>query len=127
MAVSDPTRTIASPHSTVEAAEDSTRPPSGLLELIRELEPSEIVVGIPVRMDGTEGDMAREARQFGRSLAEATGIPVVEWDERLSTVRAEREIVGSGLPRGRRQEKGLSDRVAASLILRSYLQTGGTP
>lgn len=97
-----------------------------LLDLIREIEPSEIVVGIPVRMDGTEGDMAREARRFGRALAEATDLPVVEWDERLSTARAEREILGSGLPRGRREEKGLSDRVAASLILRGYLQGGAS-
>lgn len=69
--------------------------------------------------------MAREARAFGRALEEETGVPVVEWDERLSTARAEREIQGSDLPRKKRRRKGLSDMLAASLLLRGYLDARG--
>lgn len=103
-----------------------TRPPRALLDLIAELEPNEIVLGIPLRMDGTAGDMAREARAFGRELAEQTGLSVVEWDERLSTTAAEREL-RQAAPKRVREEKGLADMVAAALLLRSYLQRRAGP
>lgn len=127
MAVSDPTRTIASPHGVVPNADPPTRPPAALLELLQSIEPAEIVVGIPLRMDGTEGEMAREARAFGRELSDGTGIPVVEWDERLSTAAAERQLLETAPRRRRRQEKGLADMVAASILLRGYLQREGGP
>lgn len=70
--------------------------------------------------------MAIEARAFVRALGERTGLPMREWDERLTTARAEREIRRVESSRRRRREKGRSDMVAASLILRSYLAaTGG--
>lgn len=122
VAVSDPTRTIASPRGVVPNADPPTRPPEALVDLLAKLEPAEVVVGIPLRMDGSEGEMAREARAFGRGVAERTGIPVVEWDERLTTAAAEREILRTAPKRRRREEKGLADTVAASLLLRSYLE-----
>ena len=100
---------------------DATVPPEPLLDLIRELDPSEIVVGIPLGMDGSEGKMAVEARAFAVAVAERTGLPVREWDERLSTARAKREIRSLGESRKRRREKGRYDMVAASLVLRNYL------
>lgn len=127
MALSDPTRTIASPHGVIPNADPPTRPPRALLDLLASIEPAEIVVGIPLRMDGTEGEMAREARAFGREVAERTGIPVVEWDERLSTAAAERQLLETASRRRRREEKGLSDMIAASILLRGYLQRAGGP
>lgn len=97
--------------------------PAALLRLIDELRPSIVVVGIPLQLDGDEGEMAREARAFAAALRSRIDIPVVEWDERLSTVRAEREIRAMQLPRKRRREKGLADRVAAALILDGYLRS----
>ena len=97
--------------------------PDSLVQLIHELRPSIIVVGIPLQLDGDEGEMAREARAFATALGSRTGLPVVEWDERLSTVRAEREIRAMGLPRSRRREKGIADKVAAALILDGYLRS----
>lgn len=108
-------------------ADPPTRPPRALLDLLESIEPAEIVVGIPLRMDGTEGEMAREARAFGREVAERTGIPVVEWDERLSTAAAERQLLETTSRRRRREEKGLSDMVAASILLRGYLQRADGP
>lgn len=127
VAVSDPTRTIASPHAAIASGLPSTEPPEALLRLLAELEPVEIVLGIPLRMDGAEGEMAREARRFGRALEERTGVPVVEWDERLSTAGAERELRQAAPSRRRREEKGLSDMVAAALLLRSYLARSSGP
>lgn len=120
IALSDPTRTIASPHVTIENRGEPRQPPEPLIRLVAETSPTTIVVGIPIRLDGSEGEMAAEAREFGRRLAEATGVPVVEWDERLTSARARRSIAETGR-RGRRVRKGEEDMVAAAHLLRSYM------
>jgi putative transcription antitermination factor YqgF len=77
-------------------------------------------------MDGSAGEMALEARAFGGALAEAAGVQVVEWDERLTTSRAEREIRALGLRKSRREKKGRSDEMAATLMLTDYLRSVST-
>lgn len=67
-------------------------PPDALLRLVEEVRPSEIVVGIPFNMDGSEGEMAKETRQFADALTARTGVQVVEWDERLTSAQAERTL-----------------------------------
>lgn len=121
VAASDPTRTIAAPHSTVRWSGPPGEPPAELMELLGELEATEIVVGIPLRMDGSDGEMAEEARRFGQAVQERSGIPVFEWDERLTTAGAQRELRAIIPSRRRREEKGVVDRMAAALVLRSYL------
>jgi putative Holliday junction resolvase len=121
VAVSDPTRTIASPHSTVPNADEPTEPPAALLRLLEELEATTVVLGIPLQMDGSAGEMAREVREFGRRLGEATGLPIVEWDERLTSAGAERTLRESGASRRKRRDKGSVDRLAAAMLLRAYL------
>lgn len=126
VAVTDPTRTIAAPHGVVERS--NRRAPAGavpaaLAELVAELDPAAILVGIPFSMDGTAGEMAEEARTFAQALEEATGVQTIEWDERLSTARAEREILSMDLPRGQRRRKGRTDEMAAALMLSAYLRS----
>lgn len=74
--------------------------------------------------------MAAEAREFGRRLGEATGVPIVEWDERLTSALARRSLAegrrSRGRDRGRRAAKGEEDMVAASHLLRSYLDAMDT-
>ncbi|WP_419938440.1 Holliday junction resolvase RuvX [Candidatus Palauibacter sp.] len=134
VAVTDPTRTIAAPHGVVERSNrraPGTAVPDALTELVAKLEPAGILVGIPFSMDGTAGEMAQEARAFAQALEDATGVRTIEWDERLSTARAEREILRMDLPRGRRRQKGRTDEMAASLMLSAYLRSapggGGVP
>lgn len=130
VAVSDPTGTIASPagviaHRGLRGEGDGStalRIPPELLTLVAEIGPRLILVGIPFAMDGSAGEMAREARAFASALAGETGVPIVEWDERLSTARAEREIRALGLKRSRRREKGRKDEMAATLMLTDYLR-----
>jgi putative Holliday junction resolvase len=124
VAASDPTRTIASPHSAISNRGAATEPPAELIDLLGELEPAVIVLGIPLQMDGTEGPMALEAREFGVNLGAATGIRVVEWDERLTSAAAERTLRETGAPRRKRREKGSVDRLAAAVMLRAYLASG---
>lgn len=121
MAVSDPTATIASPHGVVRHDGDPERPPDELTALLAELSPVRIVVGMPRHMDGSEGEMAAECRAFAAALGEATGVPVESWDERLSSEAARRTLVETGVPRGKRREKGRVDAMAATLVLKAWL------
>lgn len=83
-----------------------------------------IVVGLPLRLDGSESLQTQRVRTFAAALAaaaEPAGLSVVLEDERLTTRIAQRQVGGSALPRSRRQEKGRLDEAAAVLILESYL------
>ena len=121
VAVSDESRTIAQPHATGIRRNDG-RDLDRIVEMARELSVTEIVVGLPLQMDGGEGEAAREARAFGAAVAGATGISVSYVDERLTTRQAERQLVAWGASRSRRRQVG--DQVAAALILQQALAAG---
>lgn len=80
-----------------------------------------VVVGIPIRLDGSESPQTERVRRFATALGEA-GATVLFEDERLTTRIAQSQVSGSDLPRSRRQEKALLDEAAAVLILESYLR-----
>ncbi|MBR4800091.1 MAG: Holliday junction resolvase RuvX [Clostridia bacterium] len=79
------------------------------------------VLGLPKNMDGTEGDRAIVTREFGDMLKEASGLPVVYQDERLTTVSAERMLIDADVRREKRKQ--VIDKVAATIILQSYLDS----
>jgi putative Holliday junction resolvase len=78
-----------------------------------------IVVGLPLRMDGEPGEQARQAQEFAARLQAALGVPVETWDERLTTVQAERTLIDSDVRREQRRQ--IIDSLAASFILQAYL------
>ena len=90
-------------------------------ELIREWEVEKIVVGLPKNMNSTIGPQGEKAIEFSRVLEEATGLEVILWDERLSTVAAERMLIEGQV--GREKRKRVIDKVAASIILQGYLDS----
>ena len=122
IAASDPLRVVSKPRCVIAAGTPPERPTQDLLRLVGELEPAMIVVGIPLNMDGTVGEMALEARRFTRNLAAAVSVPIVERDERLSSVEAERTIQQLGLPKRKREDKGLRDMIAAAILLEDYMR-----
>ena len=79
----------------------------------------EIVVGVPYNMDGSEGPQARTVRQMIGQISARVGVPVQEWDERLSTVAAERVLLEADMSRSKRRK--VVDKVAAVIILQGYL------
>ena len=89
-------------------------------ELVRRHEVREIVVGMPVQLNGRVGPAAQSAQQFMEALQAAVEIPVVAWDERLTTKAAEQMLIEADVSRKKR--KGAVDRVAAALLLKSYLE-----
>ncbi len=120
VAVSDETQTIAQPHSTISR----TRGRDGIADiarLARDLSVARIVVGLPLQLDGAEGEAAAEARAFGAAVARATALEVTYLDERLTSRQAERHLIASGASRARRHQVG--DQVAATLILQQVLAT----
>lgn len=88
-------------------------------EMAKKRECGKIVLGLPLNMDGTEGDRASLVRDFGTALQELSGLPVEYEDERLTTVEAEEMLIEAGLSRQERRK--VIDKVAAEIILRSYL------
>ncbi len=90
-------------------------------ELVRQYEIEEIVLGYPKNMNNTIGERAKKSEEFKAALERRTGLPVVLWDERLTTVAAERVLVESGVRRERRKDH--VDQIAAALILQGYLDS----
>ena len=88
-------------------------------ELCTEYEVGEIVVGFPKHMNNTIGDRAEKSLAFAEMLKKRTGLPVVMWDERLTTVEANRTLMESGVRREHRKE--YLDKIAAVFILQGYL------
>jgi putative holliday junction resolvase len=121
LAVCDPDRKIAFPLATYER-QGSTRDAAFFQALVKEENIAGLVVGLPLHLDGREGTKATEARAFGAFLAEGTGLPVVFWDERFTTVEAESALWAAGLTHRRR--RGRRDRVAAQILLQTYLDAG---
>lgn len=109
---------LASPLKTLQREDDRTLL-AALTAEIRSHDIGEVVLGLPVRMDGREGPEAKRARKLAAAITHASGAPVVLWDERLTTVAAERELRGVGM-RGARK-KAILDQAAATLLLQSYL------
>ena len=87
--------------------------------LTHRYEVGELIVGLPIRMDGTEGPEAEQARQLIGALEQHLTVPVTPWDERLTTKAAEAILIQADV--SRRKRKGAIDRVAAALILQSVL------
>lgn len=113
LAISDPTATVAQPLGYVTGGVEE------VLAVARARAVSAIVVGVPRRLDGSESDQTRATQAFVTALESATTLPVVRWDERLTTREAERVLVAGGVRRRQRREK--VDQLAAQLILQSYL------
>ena len=90
-----------------------------LAALLAPYAPERLVVGLPLNMDGSEGRQATRVRAFAEAAAAQLGVPLDFWDERLTTVAAERALLEADLSRRRRRD--LVDKVAASLILQGYL------
>lgn len=121
VAVSDPTRTIASPLTTLRRKPRKRPPYVEIQRLLEEHEVDETVIGLPLDLAGEEGEWAAEVRRFGEGLQRRTGLPVHWIDERMTSVRAERAVRSLGLRKREREDKERVDAAAAALILEGHL------
>lgn len=89
--------------------------------LVKQNQVSKIVIGLPLQMDGSEGPRAEKTREFARWMEKTLGIPIVFWDERLTTKQALQVLHDQKID-GRKKKK-LKDQVAATIILSDYLES----
>ena len=118
VAVSDRLLSSATPLHTIRRMKFS-KDAEALLQIIENREMGAIILGLPRNMDGSEGPRCQSTRAFVRNLARLTDLPIGYWDERLSTVAAERALLEADTSRKRRAE--VIDHVAAGYILQGAL------
>jgi putative Holliday junction resolvase len=124
IAVSDETQTVASPHAVERCRSDRERI-DAILRHASDLSVDTVVLGMPLSLSGDEGPTGRAVRRFSELLGKQLSIPLVLWDERLTTGSAQRALIEAGIRRSKRKE--LVDKVAASVMLQSYLDCQKTP
>jgi putative holliday junction resolvase len=118
LALSDETGTIAQPLQFL-SAEPAAKLLERLKEIVTERKVEEMVVGLPRNMNGTYGPAAEKAREFVAALKLVLTVPIHTWDERLTTVQANRFLIETGMRREKRKER--VDQTAAAILLQSYL------
>jgi putative Holliday junction resolvase len=118
VAASDPDRRIATAVETI-VRKAFTADAQRLLALAAERAAVGFVLGLPINMDGSEGPRAQSTRAFARNLAKLTELPIALWDERLSTVAVERELIAADVSRAKRA--AVIDQHAAMFILQGAL------
>ncbi|WP_370628869.1 Holliday junction resolvase RuvX [Celeribacter sp. PS-C1] len=118
VAISDRLRSVATPTETIRRKK-FTLDAEALLKLLNAREVSGIVLGLPRNMDGSEGPRCQKTRAFARNLGQLTELPITFWDERLSSVAADRAMLEADMSRAKRADK--IDQVAAGVILQGAL------
>ncbi|NQW20831.1 MAG: Holliday junction resolvase RuvX [Chloroflexi bacterium] len=123
LAISDPTGTIATPIDAVKAvgSEDATN----IARIATDQEARGIVVGLPLSLDGSQGPAARKVNVFCARLRKTTDLPVIVWDERMTTVEAHSLLreAGKSPSKARGVARGKIDSASAAIILDSYMQS----
>lgn len=125
LSLSDESKTIAAPLSVLQAEKKGEKTVQKLIEFLnqdqqsRQYEIMEIVIGMPLMMNGKVGFLADEVKHFISMLKEVFSIPIISWDERLTSVQAERSMREGSMTRKKRAQN--VDTVAAVIILQNYL------
>jgi putative Holliday junction resolvase len=118
MALSDVTRSVATPFDTIRRSK-FTADAKTIREVVEKNQVGALVIGFPLNLDGSEGPRAQSTRAFARNLAAHVTVPMVFWDERLSTAAVERHLIEADASRKRRA--AVIDRMAAAYILQGAL------
>jgi putative Holliday junction resolvase len=118
LALSDVTRSIATPYETIRRTK-FTSDAKILVDIVDKMEVGGLIIGLPINLDGSEGPRAQSTRAFARNLAKYIELPMAFWDERLSTAAVERHLIEADASRKRRAE--VVDRMAAAYILQGAL------
>ncbi len=122
VALSDSRGTVATPYEVVQRSGSHERDHRRIRELVDEAGADIVVVGLPLSLDGSLGPAARTVLAEVDELRATLGVGVVTWDERLTTVEAERSLRVMGVKKGNRRR--VVDQVAATVILQSWLDAG---
>jgi putative pre-16S rRNA nuclease len=122
LALSDPGLSVASPVSTIKRTK-FTADANALLKLAAERGVGGLVIGLPLNMDGSEGPRCQSVRQFAANLLKLKDLPILFWDERMSTMAVERAMIAHDVTRAKRDK--VVDQAAAAFILQGALDALG--
>ena len=119
IAMTDALCIISSPYEVYQnkGVEDAI---THIVDLVKQYNVGEIAMGLPINMDGTEGERAAVHREIGQQIAQATGVQVFYIDERLTSAEAEEILISSGVRREKRKE--LIDKISAQIILQTHIE-----
>jgi putative Holliday junction resolvase len=119
LALSDPSKIIASPYKTIQTqGKEAIRQ---ILKEIDDLDIERIVIGLPLLLSGKDSETTKSVRTFASLLKSQTDLPIILWDERLTSKQVEKTLISGGIKRKKRAK--LSDRLSAALILQSFLDS----
>lgn len=121
VAISDPLGITAQGLEVIRRSDSNDKDFNRLKELVESREVAKVVVGLPRNMNGSMGPRAEKVLLFVQSLKKYLDLPVETWDERLSTVEAERLLITADMSRGKRRK--IIDKMAATIILQGYLDS----
>ena len=121
LALSDPMKIIASPLKTIQADKNDEKTLALLLQEINEHNPETILIGLPLHLSNEESETSLLVRKLKAALEEKISIPIILWDERLTSKQVERAMIEGDVKRKKRTEH--VDILSATLILQSYLET----
>ena len=120
VALSDPTRTLASPYTVIQRRGDRAQDHRAIADIVEEAEAERVVVGLPLSLDGTMGPAAQAAAAEADELAATLAVPVETFDERLTTVTADKSMMERGMKADARRR--VVDKVAAAVMLQAWLE-----
>jgi len=120
IAVSDELEIGAYPLATLKRLGSLKRDVAAVQQIVAEQEAEAVVVGIPTSLDGSEGPQAKKVRVFANALARAVAVPIIPWDESLTSVEAEERMIAMDFSREKR--RAVRDQYAAVILLESYLE-----
>ena len=124
VAITDETRMLAQPLETITPTRgDRSQGVKRVVEIVAEYEVGQIVIGLPLHLDGSSGSQVERTRTFGERVARETGLPVEYLDERWTSVEAERALAEGGV--SDRKKRGKIDPIAAAILLRTWLARTG--
>lgn len=121
LAITDEMRIIAQPLETIKAGKDLATTARSIAQALSQYKSLDtIVIGLPLLLNGTEGEMAQAVRSFAKVLEQTLPLPIIFWDERLTSAGVEKMLVNSNVSRKR---ASLSDALSAVSILQNYLDS----
>jgi putative Holliday junction resolvase len=118
IAISDPTRTIATPLAVVPNSESTL---DEIATLVSGNDVGEILIGLPLNVDNSDSSMTQRVRAFAKEVEARTGLPIILYDERYSSMIAQEIMIETGKSRKQRRVKGELDKRAAAAMLQEYL------
>jgi len=121
LALSDPSKNLASPYKTIQAKKSLEKTAEEIAHEVKDLDLETLVIGLPLLLSGKDSETTKAVRHFATLLEKHTNVPLILWDERLTSKQVDKMLIEKKVNRKKRAK--LSDTLSAALILQTYLDS----